>query len=271
MSARGLRRSGEMFTNSSCLVLIAHPGHELRIHHFLELTQPVVHVLTDGSGSQNHSRLSSTLAVLRNTGARAGGIFGRYTDREVYDLILKGNFGAFVRLAEELAESMRQNKTDLIIGDRAEGYNSSHDVCRLIAGAAVEISAEKYGLEVANYDFPLVGSPDRLAGCSPDEIIIKLDDAAFERKYSAALNYRDLAEEVNRALKVVGRDPFMREVLHPAKNAEGRSWLEPEPPYYETYGEKQIAAGIYNEVIRFKEHIEPLARHIEAYCISLSS
>ncbi len=63
----------------------------------------------------------------------------------------------------------------------------------------------------------------------------------------------------------------MREVLHPAKNTEGRSWLEPEPPYYETYGEKQMAAGIYNEVIRFKDHIEPLVRQIEAYCISLSS
>ena len=260
-----------MFTNSSCLVLIAHPGHELRIHHFLELSRPVVHVLTDGSGSQNHSRLSSTLAVLESTGARVGGIFGRYTDREIYDLILTGNFGTFVRLAEELAESMRQNKTDLIIGDSAEGYNSSHDVCRLIVGAAVDISARKYGLQVANYDFPLVGSPDRLAGYSPDEIIIALDDAAFERKFSAALNYRDLAEEVNRALKMVGRAPFMREVLHPVKNTDGRSWSEPEPPYYETYGEKQMAAGIYHEVIRFKEHIEPLVRHFEAYCVSLSS
>lgn len=260
-----------MLTDSSCVVLIGHPGHELRIHHFLELARPVVHVLTDGSGSQNHSRLSSTLAVLENTGARVGAIFGRYTDREVYDLILKGNFDAFIGLAEELAACMQQNKTDLILGDRAEGYNSSHDVCRLIVGAAVDIAAKKYGLQVANYDFPLVGSPDRLAGYSPDEIIIKLDDAAFERKYSAALNYQDLAEEVNRALKAVGRDPFMREVLHPAKSTEGRSWLEPEPPYYETYGEQQMAAGIYKEVIRFKEHIEPLARHIEAYCISLSS
>lgn len=141
----------------------------------------MVHVLTDGSGSQNLSRLSSTLAVLESTGARVGGIFGRYTDREVYDLILKGNFGTFVQLAEELAESMRQNKSDLIIGDSAEGYNSSHDVCRLIVGAAVDISAKKYGRQVANYDFPLVGSPDRLAGDSPDEIIIELDDAAFER------------------------------------------------------------------------------------------
>src|ERR1700733_3970637 len=104
-----------MFINSNCLVLIAHPGHELRIHHFLELTRPVVHVLTDGSGSQNLSRLSSTIAVLENTGARLGGFFGRYTDREGYDLILKGNLGTFVELAEELAESMRQNKTDLII------------------------------------------------------------------------------------------------------------------------------------------------------------
>ena len=42
--------------------------------------------------------------------------------------------------------------------------------------------------------------------------------------------------------------------LHPAKNK----------PYYETYGEKQMEAGHYHNVIREQEHLLPLARAIWA-------
>ncbi len=31
------------------------------------------------------------------------------------------------------------------------------------------------------------------------------------------------------------------------------------PPYYEIYGEQRVAAGVYREVIRLREHLEPLA------------
>jgi hypothetical protein len=44
--------------------MIAHPGHELRVHHWIERTRPLVFVLTDGSGHTGVSRLASTTAVL---------------------------------------------------------------------------------------------------------------------------------------------------------------------------------------------------------------
>ena len=31
-------------------------------------------------------------------------------------------------------------------------------------------------------------------------------------------------------------------------------------PYYETYGERQVAAGRYQQVLRLEEHVLPLAR-----------
>ena len=31
------------------------------------------------------------------------------------------------------------------------------------------------------------------------------------------------------------------------------------PPYYETYGEQQVAAGRYPQVIRLGEHVAPIA------------
>jgi hypothetical protein len=254
---------------SKGVIVVAHPGHELRIHRCLELARPIVHVLTDGSGSQSESRLQSTRRVLETTGARGGSIFGRYSDRAVYDLLLNREFGAFVDLAEELAQSLDQEAADFVAGDMAEGYNSVHDVARLIIGAAVDLAAKRYGRQVGNYDFPLMGLPDRLAGKAEDEIVITLDEAAFERKFQSAKNYRELAVEVENALKTVGRHPFMREVLRSVPITEGRSWREPSPPYYETYGATQVAAGLYKQVIRFHEHIGPLARHIETYCASL--
>jgi hypothetical protein len=51
-------------------LVVAHPGHELRVHHWLELTRPFVIVLTDGSGHSGQSRLASTTRVLAAAGAR---------------------------------------------------------------------------------------------------------------------------------------------------------------------------------------------------------
>ena len=36
-------------------------------------------------------------------------------------------------------------------------------------------------------------------------------------------------------------------------------------PFYETHGEKQVIAGHYGEVIRYREHIEPLADALSAH------
>ena len=34
------------------VLVVAHPGHELRVHGWLELARPTVCILTDGSGHQ---------------------------------------------------------------------------------------------------------------------------------------------------------------------------------------------------------------------------
>ncbi|HUE39393.1 MAG TPA: hypothetical protein VMR29_07805 [Candidatus Binatia bacterium] len=37
--------------------VVAHPGHELRVHHWMERVRPVVCVLTNGSGASGCSRI----------------------------------------------------------------------------------------------------------------------------------------------------------------------------------------------------------------------
>jgi hypothetical protein len=240
-------------------LVIGHPGHELRVHHWIERTRPLVFVLTDGSGHTGVSRLASTTAVLERAGATPGPIYGRLSDREVYRAILDGNVDLFAGLADELAAALDQAEIGCVAGDAVEGFNPGHDVCRLVINAALLRLAER-GRHPANFEFALEGAPD---DCPPEEaadaIRLELGEDALQRKLAAAAGYPEMAYEMERALASHGRASFGVECLRPVRYGLEIGGRHPQPPYYESYGEKQVAAGIYREVIRFRDHMAPLA------------
>jgi hypothetical protein len=92
-----------------------------------------------------------------------------------------------------------------------------------------------------------------------------LDDEAFQRKIRAAYGYHELAGEVYEALEGAAVDGFRVERLRAADaDVDVRNWSE-NPPFYEQYGEKQVAAGHYDRVLRYSEHIKPLADALVAW------
>jgi hypothetical protein len=222
---------------------VGHPGHELRIHHWLETIRPCVHVLTDGSGANRQSRLDQTTAVLAATGATAGRIYGRFSDRSMYEALLAGQCDVFAAIVDELAHELRS--ATCVIADAAEGYNPSHDVCRIIVDAAVQAT----GRAIPAYEFALApDAPPRAFALS-----LELDDAAFARKWAAARAYRGLEGEV-------------REMEHrglASLRVEGLSLAHPapvfgSPPFYEQFGAQRVAEGSYTDVIR-QAHILQIA------------
>ncbi len=244
-------------------LVVAHPGHELRVHRWLELNRPVVFVLTDGSGTHGISRLGSSTAVLGQAGATAGSIYGRLSDRELYRAILGGDLGLFTALADELAQGLAD--LDVVAGDAVEGYNPGHDVCRLLLNAAVR-RLERKGRRIANFDFPLVGAPD---DCPAEDLSgslrLDLDDESLHRKLEAAGTYPELAGEVEAALAAHGSHRFRVECLRPVRYGLDIAPLFSHPPFYETHGEKRVALGLYGQVIRFQEHLAPLAAELERH------
>src|SRR5207247_3368478 len=104
-------------------LIIAHPGHELRVYGWLNRARPLVFVLTDGSGHTGRSRLNATTRILRELGSEPGGIYGRLTDAEIYSAIIERNLDLFVALTEELAEAFVMHETDYVVADALEGYN----------------------------------------------------------------------------------------------------------------------------------------------------
>lgn len=241
-------------------LVVAHPGHELRVYGWLEATRPLVFVMTDGSGRTGHSRLPSTAKILNAVGASAGTVFGRFSDQFVYQATLRQDYGFFTALARELADHFVRERIDYAAGDAEEGYNTAHDICRLVINAAVEMASRERGIEIDNYDFLLTGRPEECPDqLRPRAIWLQLDDATVGRKLTAADNYPELAAEVETAIRENGASAFRVECLRPAVDDNGVSRFANEKPYYERYGEQQVAAGHYETVIRYREHVLPIA------------
>ena len=264
------------------ILIVAHPGHEVRVHGWLASAQPQVCILTDGSGRTGPSRLDAAKAYLTAMGLSPGSIFGRFTDQAVYAALLKHDFTLFLRLTEEFAE-MISDGVEWVVGDATEGYNSTHDVCRLLINAAIEMAKSSSDHQIKNFDFPVVSRPDT---CPPslraNAVWLHLDDTLFEHKLQAArAYYPELVAEVDAALHGRGNSPlrsyleineqvdamtertaldiFRVECLRPVHNGAAVEQTMPEQPFYEIHSEKQVAAGYYQRVIRYHEHIRPLA------------
>jgi hypothetical protein len=243
-------------------LVVGHPGHELLVHGLLEAERPVVFVLTDGSGRSNQSRLDATKGIVEQTGTTCGNIFGRLTDRAAYAAIMNYDVDLFLDLSRELSDAFVADGIDWVAGDASEGYNPVHDVCRLIINAAVKIAGEQSGSAITNLEFALVNERSGLCNEPHANSIWRLlDDEAFARKMSAAKDYVELAGEVSAALARASSDCFRIECLHAASesvNGDGNAI-----PFYEQYGEAQVAAGHYDQVLRYRQHVLPIAAALE--------
>ncbi|QLE58783.1 hypothetical protein [Nostoc sp. TCL26-01] len=252
-------------TTANAALIIAHPGHEIRVHGWLELACPMVFILTDGSGSSQEPRLNSTTKILNKINAKPSNIYGRFSDREIYQAILNHDFNLFIKLTEELVDILSQAQVELVVGDAVEGYNPVHDVCRIIINAAVEI-LEKRGQKIANFDFWLNRKPDDFAPQLSEQVVcLKLDDAGLARKLATAQGYDEMAEEVNAAIQVFGLEVFRNECFRQIQIRGKNDAQMADTPFYEQYGEKKVVAGLYQQVLRYDEHVYPLAQALWNY------
>lgn len=223
---------------SPAALVVAHPGHELRLFHWLELDHPTVFVLTDGSGRSGKPRIDSTRAVLAATGCAEGSVMGRFTDAEVYRAIMKGDVRGIAEVMRELRSALAGFQT--IVFDAMELYNPTHDLCHVMARLAAPAAAEQFSYAVVE---------------APGEgITLNLDDDAFARKMTMARRYEDLATDIDELTSKIGLDALRREVFFPPSQPDERK------PYYETRGEEQVRAGKYRSVLRYREHFLPFVQ-----------
>ena len=257
------------FNKGPVALVAAHPGHEARIYGWLGRLRPTVYVLTDGSGHGDRGRLASSTTLLRRAEAAPGKIFGRLTDREAYRWILTHRVDAVLDLVHELAAQLVAGRVRHVISDAVEGMNPVHDLCFVVTSAAVRIARRDLGTSISHHDFLLEAAPDGRDHESP--LVLQLSDRQLDEKLDAALAYRELRFEVERALSLHGREAFRKEVLYPVAEPVDLVARVGDPPLYESFGARRVADGIYSEVLEFRRHFEPLVSSLLAELFAAST
>jgi hypothetical protein len=248
------------------VLMIAHPGHELRVYGWLSKVKPLVCVLTNGAGHTGKSRLASTSHILESVGTTSGSIYGEYADTEIYQAVLAHDFSFFTDVVDDLVQLLIGQEIEYIVGDASEGYNPGHDICRLLIDAAVEIVRQRAGNSIANFDFLLTGHPAQIPHETTQNIIqLILDNTTLQRKLEASRSYAEMNAEVELTIKNFGEESFRTESFRSEQLSAFPTAGNQEAPFYEQHGERQVAAGYYQYVIRYRQHMLPLIEALQQF------
>lgn len=235
------------------VLIVAHPGHELLLHHWLERARPIVCALTDGSGGRAQDRSARSMRIIERAGAQVGPVFAAATDREWYRAILAGDRRPFDLAAAQIADMCRAEGVTQVVADSLEFFNPMHDLCSCLAQAVAMRLQGAGAIELLTYP---IERPELLSG-APD-YACTLDDAALRRKLDAAAEYHELTAEVERR-RLEATEDHAVERLFSVDIRRGWPARPPEEPFYEKFGRQMIARGTYADLITYADHVRPLA------------
>jgi hypothetical protein len=247
----------------SSALIIAHPGHEVRVFGWYEQARPHVFLLASGSRSGDQGRLSLSHRLAAMTGATPGSLFGDYLDRQIYAAVLARDATPFAEWTNALTDALAALAPHLLVTDGWQMYNVMHDLVHIMARVAARRAAErlKRPIEIVQYEV----APRALSAALPlgeEAFRIELDDAAMVRKQSAAAEHGDLANEMNVLLSLEGKDAQRTEIYQETVDIDLLVSARDIVPPYERYGADRVAAGIYRECIRWNDHVRPIVETI---------
>ena len=243
-------------------LVVAHPGHELRLAAWIAKARPWLFIIAKGARSgRSQARIEASRAMSQTLGARPGDPFGADFDADIYERILCGDGGYFHRLTDQLREVFAGGRFRRVVTDGWQNYNPVHDLTHLMARVAAAEASSLIGRPIEVLDYPVVLGALAHADTGPESWRGELSTRNADAKLALAGRYPDIAEDVAALCQTVGRRAFDTETLHrpPALAA-----LPPtSPPWYETYGESRVRAGIYDRVLRWS-HMAPIVAALTA-------
>jgi hypothetical protein len=239
-------------------LIIAHPGHELRVFGWYEQARPTTFVLTSGSRNGDNGRTSLSRDLACQTRSSIGSLFGRYLDRQIYEAILEREVSLFADWASELTDALVDLGPELVVVDGWQFYNVAHDLAHLMARLAVEHAGRQLGRNIELVEFDVAPrSLGEMPPEGPEAFRVELDDVAFSRKQTHA-NRPEIREEFMNVVALEGLPAQQTEVFRKPLELDTIMSSAPTVPLYERFGEERVAAGIYRECIRWHDHVRPV-------------
>ena len=246
-----------------CAFVMAHPGHELRVHSWLNRLQPQVILITDGSGRGGADHVALSACTIDQSGASLNAASAQWTDHQAYNHILTCNAVAVSKAINDVAQELAMHSIEWVICDAIEGFNPVHDLCSVMAVQASSIAERATGKAIKCVDFPLEGPPESATQTGErSELKLNLSDEEWRAKREAIAQNSALQFEIDRGFRLYGERAFRTEVLTPVNIKKSLSWLAQNKPFYEVHGEKRVQEGVYKNVLRYREHFLPLVEQV---------
>lgn len=243
---------------SKTALVVAHPGHELRLATWVERIRPVVFIIAKGARSgRSEARIQASRALVRALGATPSEPFGMAFDAELYGWIMQGDVAAFSNLADALREAFLAESVETVVADSWQNYNPVHDLTHALARVAAAEASAILGREILVLDYPVVIGPlaHAEAGCEHSRIV--LTPAEVEAKMRLADAYPEIVEDVRALSEAVGGRAFDLESFHHPAPLRTLMCGPGGLPWYERYGEDRVKAGVYSQALRWS-HMEPI-------------
>lgn len=240
----------------TALLLISHPGHEMRVLEWVRRNRPRTVILTQGDGASGDSRLEESARLLDQVGARlCRSWLEPVPDKRIYGALLGRHESPFPAWLAALVKRCAESDVQTIVADSAEGYNPSHDLCRALANQLVR-DLRSRGKPIASLEFPLDGHPNDPARREQVREQVQMSGDEVKDKIFLALDYArrtsvQLHSEIESMLEKFGEEAFQIETFYAAQRTTYEDGhLPDETPHFETVGEERTKSGVYRDVIR---------------------
>ncbi|NUS22541.1 MAG: hypothetical protein HOQ25_22590 [Mesorhizobium sp.] len=234
------------------VLILAHPGHELRIHHWLEISKPRVYLLTDGSGGRQSPRTEYSRHIVEAAGGTPGSVFGDIPDAAWYSALLADDQTFFLDVFARISADIDRTDEVQIVSDAVDGYNPVHDLAFVFGSALNRLlqKTRKGHQQLCSAAVPNVPGTVRVE--------IELDRTARARKKAAIEDYTPLADE---ARLILARDPdcLSRERLI----TQDPDWTV-QTPEWERIGRDRVSKGLYAHCITYENNVRPIVRLLMA-------
>lgn len=239
-------------------LVVAHPGHELRLATWVASARPVVSIIAKGSRSgQSEARIQASRALVTELGAKPAEPFGIAFDADIYRSIMASDIAAFSRIADDLRAVFLREGVTTVVADSWQNYNPVHDLTHALARVAAAEAAVVTGRAIEVFDYPVVMGRLAHAEAGPEHLRLELSPAQIEAKMALADQYPEIVDDVRSLSQAVGEQAFALESLHRPAPLRSLMCTPDALPWYELYGEERVKAGVYSEVLRWS-HIEPI-------------
>lgn len=262
---------------------IAHPGHELRLHGFLELARPFTFILTDNAEAKGQDLMwDSIKAIARATQQglkihpaalksplyrkalkvslkKGKDVKEHIKDGEIQYEVANHRIDFFRYYLDYMVENLLKFDITHLLCDASEDYHLTHEVVRMVAELAVTRIKNTHGIDIELYEYALHRPYNH--SLTEECVHLQLDEGMLERKLEAIATYplgiQDLKPNINADQGVIdqlrkhkdGKEQIKSLLKDVNTDFFQNEYLRPVQPFEETDNYKTFIQPVYGKLL----------------------